>query len=165
VLSKDGSAAIQDHDNHLTFFWQKLRGVYTYGQPMAIREPANQKLFIPVEIQNLIFRHVYDRDIVPHMPPRSTGNFCFVGKEYRRRNGGMDNTENDDDWYASDENSQQALSIIVALPIGLMDFIFRNISYLQWIPLPWSLADHSPWGYLESLSKYSLKIDKQDKCS
>jgi hypothetical protein len=157
--SMDYSSA-KDDDNHLAFFWEKLRGVYTYGQPMAIRVHRDQKPLIPVEIENLIFRHVYDRDLAPHMPPRSTGNFCCVGREYRRRKGGMDE---DDDWYLSKENSKQALSIIVALPIGSMDFIFHNISYLQWIPLPWSLADHSPWGYLESLSKYSLKIDQQEK--
>lgn len=60
---------------------QKLRAVYTYGQPMvgppAVAEFCRRPGFPP------LIRYVYRRDVVPHVPPRDSGLFQHFGAEYQ----------------------------------------------------------------------------------
>lgn len=58
---------------------ERLRAVYTYGQPMTLVEP------IPRAAQQLggtVFRHILPRDVVPTLPPVGWGRFAHVGQEY-----------------------------------------------------------------------------------
>jgi Lipase (class 3) len=61
--------------------WDKVRGIYTFGQPMVIGEAYD------VTCQNMIgdrlFRNIYYNYLVPHLPPLNTGAFDHVGAEYR----------------------------------------------------------------------------------
>ncbi|HUK62707.1 MAG TPA: hypothetical protein VLV15_05215, partial [Dongiaceae bacterium] len=63
----------------------RLRAVYTFGQPMALAPP------LPAGIEGLgrkVFRHVMTRDPVPALPPARWGPFVHVGHEYRYADGG-----------------------------------------------------------------------------
>jgi hypothetical protein len=59
---------------------ERLRAVYTFGQPMALLEPAPALARAAGEA---IFRHVIPRDVVPALPPVGWGRFAHVGHEYR----------------------------------------------------------------------------------
>lgn len=65
-----------------------LRGVYTYGQPMV----GNDTFRRACE-QLPLFRHVYENDVVPRLPPTGmgTGDYVHFG-ELRESNGGKPKT-------------------------------------------------------------------------
>jgi|SRR5581483_8329831 len=120
--------------------WRRLlRGIYTYGQPMV-----GDRMFAKTceeRFGHLMFRHVYDRDLVARMPPRTTGHFQHFGAEYAGSNEG---------WSPREPAVSQALTALWSVPIGAAAFVFKQIPYLSWIPLPFSIDDHSPNSYLEA---------------
>jgi Lipase (class 3) len=63
----------------------KLRAVYTFGQPMvgppAVAEFCRTAGFPP------LIRYVHQRDVVPHVPPRDSGQFEHFGAEYQYQSG------------------------------------------------------------------------------
>ena len=61
----------------------RLRAVYTFGQPMTVGEPLPDAAR---EMSSKIFRHVLARDIVPLLPPAGWGTFAHIGNEYRYEN-------------------------------------------------------------------------------
>ena len=129
---------------HIAHFWSKLRGAYTFGQPMVLHHKYDEDAPIN-EISSYIFRHVFDKDIVPHLPPRSTGPYIHIGTERK-----PEEFEGNSYWIEVREYSGQVLSIAIAAPIGAASFVLDLIPLLSWITniLPWSFGDHSPWGYL-----------------
>jgi hypothetical protein len=77
----------------------KLKAIYTFGQPMLgdqdfAQACENQKNASGIHVlrDNLI-RYIYERDVVPHLPPRPVGPYASFGKEYRHeiRRGAIDN--------------------------------------------------------------------------
>ncbi len=59
---------------------QRLRAVYTFGQPMAVLEPLPDAVS---EVGRRLFRYVLPRDVVPALPPAPYGPFAHIGDEYR----------------------------------------------------------------------------------
>lgn len=63
----------------------KLRAVYTFGQPMvgppAVAEFCRKAGFPP------LIRYVHEQDVVPHVPPRDSGLFEHFGGEYQYQGG------------------------------------------------------------------------------
>jgi hypothetical protein len=64
----------------LTTAHERLRGVYTFGQPMVISGSAPPAA---ESIAGKIFRHVLARDPVPALPPAAWGAYAHVGREYQ----------------------------------------------------------------------------------
>jgi pimeloyl-ACP methyl ester carboxylesterase len=63
---------------------ERLRAVYTFGQPMAVGAPPPG---LTDGLQQKLFRHVLPRDPVPALPPAGWGPFVHLGREYRHENG------------------------------------------------------------------------------
>jgi hypothetical protein len=61
--------------------WGKVRGIYTYGQPMVVAD--RDKNECQTRIGARLFRHIYFNDLVPHLPPLSVGAFDHAGVEYK----------------------------------------------------------------------------------
>jgi hypothetical protein len=120
--------------------WKKrVRGIYTYGQPIV-----GDRWFAGAcerRFGKMLFRHVYARDLVPHLPPTSTGPFVHFGEEYRG---------NDQGWEASRAPVQQARSLALAAAVGVLAWIFRQLRVLSGMPLPFSVEDHAPNNYLHA---------------
>jgi lipase (class 3) len=57
----------------------RVRGVYTYGQPMVATSPLPQLAHL---VGQGLHRHVMPRDLVPTLPPVARGTFAHFGKEY-----------------------------------------------------------------------------------
>ncbi|XYH95027.1 lipase family protein [Sorangium sp. So ce1128] len=121
---------------------RKLRGVYTYGQPMVGDKDFADR-FDGVFGKKL-FRHVYRQDIVPRLPPITTGSFRHFGQEYAAGDGGWE--------YRSKEVSQ-ALTFLGSNVFGLFALaqkVFAGIPVLQWLPIPPNWAHHAPINYLRT---------------
>ena len=113
----------------------KLRAVYTFGQPMATSEPLPA---IGRAVAQKVFRHVNARDPVPALPPLAWGRFAHFGHEYRFTNG---------EWKASDKPVAQ-LKGLREIPPSLLAFFAtakrRNAAR-------YSMNDHGPHHYIAAL--------------
>jgi hypothetical protein len=99
------------------------------------------------ELGKLLYRHIYDDDVVPCLPPTSVdASFKHFG--VRRIAASQEAT-----WTVSTDDDRRA----DLLGIGqiLESFITRRIDALNWLHVPYSLDDHSPRGYIE-VSRNSL---------
>jgi len=120
--------------------WQPLvRGVYTYGQPMVGDDDFARSC--ESRFGKLVFRHIYDHDLVPRMPPMTTGRFCHFGAEYAGTEKG---------WSPRAKAVEQAVTALWSIPLGAAAFVFKQLPVLSWVPLPFSIDDHSPNSYLEA---------------
>jgi hypothetical protein len=120
--------------------WRPLvAGIYTYGQPMvgdaAFAKSCGERF------GKLLFRHVYHHDLIPRMPPLSTGHFEHFGAEYAGTETG---------WTPRSKAVVQARTVALSVPLGALAFVFQQLPLLSRLRLPFSLADHSPNGYLEA---------------
>ncbi|KYF91782.1 hypothetical protein BE20_00455 [Sorangium cellulosum] len=114
-----------------------LRGVYTFGQPMVGNKVFADKLGRC--FGDKLFRHVYGVDVVPSLPPISTGAFSHFGQELRANGAG---------WGEHAGKVNQTWSATLGLALGVAAFVIEQLPFLHWIKLRFSLADHSPLTYL-----------------
>jgi len=120
---------------------EKLRAVYTFGQPMigshGLARVAGELL------AGRAFRYVYCNDAVPHLPPRVSGDFAHFGAEYRfagRR-----------PWVAQVPPAAQMGG--VAGVVGTMaEFAATKVQAFRSIPFRFSLDDHMPNRYITALT-------------
>lgn len=130
----------------LEYLRRKLRGVYTFGQPMVGDDDFAHSF--GTQFGNKLFRHVYRNDIVPALPPRTTGHFAQFGEEYG---------SSEEGWVRRSKPARQARTFVGSTMIGLIALMTRE---LQGIPfpgwarlstmLPFSWSDHEPINYLRS---------------
>ena len=136
--------------------WKKVRGIYTYGQPMVV--DSDDQEVLQKRIGKRLFRHIFYNDLVPHLPPLSVGPYDHVGDEYRYYP--------DTGWHLrtppllniGKDRATQVLFALPTLPFLVYDVIFDNIdSRLPFTPIQlikpkslWSLADHNPGNYMEN---------------
>jgi hypothetical protein len=120
--------------------WRKLvQGIYTYGQPMV-----GDKEFARIcsaRFGSLLFRHVYDHDLVPHLPPVTTGQFTHFGSEF---------VGSEQGWSPREKFVTQAKSVFLAIPTSVLAWAFKQLPLLNGIRLPYSIDDHSPNAYLQA---------------
>jgi hypothetical protein len=113
----------------------KLRAVYTFGQPMTTGEPLPEAARA---VAQKLFRYVNARDPVPALPPVAWGRFSHFGHEYRFANG---------EWKASDKPVTQ-LKGLSEIPRSLLAFFAtpkrRNASR-------YSMIEHGPHQYISAL--------------
>lgn len=105
---------------------QKLRAVYTYGQPMigppAVAEFCRRPDFPP------LIRYVYRRDVVPHVPPRDSGLFQHFGAEYHLQG---------ETWRPSSPPIKQANLAEFAV-LAPSDFVVQKIAALRGLSTVWN---------------------------
>ncbi|MEV0527406.1 lipase family protein [Streptomyces sp. NPDC050439] len=86
------------HEPRYAAVAERLRAVYTFGQPMLggpelaracheARDPRGVHV-----LRDRLIRYIYDRDVVPALPPRPVGPYAPFGREfhYRGRRGVAD---------------------------------------------------------------------------
>jgi hypothetical protein len=114
---------------------ERLRAVYTFGQPMAIAGP------LPAagkEVASRLFRHVVPHDPIPALPPAAYGPFVHIGGEYRLVSG---------DWQRS-ETAVEQLRNLRALPRSFLTFFTPEKARR---PFRYSVAHHAPDYYIAAL--------------
>jgi hypothetical protein len=116
-----------------------LGGVYTFGQPMVggpgFADRCHQ------EFGTSVFRHVFDHDIVPRLPPVTAGTFKHFGREYR-------STECDGWKEQYGKPTGQIYSALIGFPIGLAAWAAKQLAPIQRVRFPFSWEDHSPLHYI-----------------
>lgn len=131
----------------------RLRGVYTYGQP-AVGDHAfaawGSRAF-----GEILFRHVYNRDLVPRLPPRSTGRFEHFGVEYHSRplpRNGAGPEQPPEGWSKRPAGQETGLLRFVLLSAGgaVLEFATRRTQWLSRLRFPSSIDDHFPAFYLKT---------------
>lgn len=118
---------------------EKLRSVYTFGAPMFADKTLADKL--QAEFGERVFRHRYEKDVVPLLPGRQLGNYDHFGHGYVSSEGV---------WVRRDRKEEPADWSMPAIIIGLVAFAKEKVPALRWVPLPVSWADHSPLRYMET---------------
>ncbi|MGO9063485.1 MAG: lipase family protein [Myxococcaceae bacterium] len=114
---------------------EKLRAVYTFGQPMVLVEPLPK---LALTVGRRLFRHITTRDIIPALPATTWGKFAHFGQEYRLSKG---------EWQRSEiptaplTNMRQVPRSVLAL---LSAAKLRDASR-------YTLAEHGPHNYIAAL--------------
>jgi hypothetical protein len=121
-----------------------LRGIYTYGQPMV--GDGGFKAKFNGLFGSFLYRHIYDDDIVPCLPPTSVDS-TFVHFGERRAAASPE-----DSWKLVPKDRRADL---LAFGSILESFLTRRIDALHGVNVPYSLDDHSPRGYID-VSRNSL---------
>jgi hypothetical protein len=113
-------------------------GLYTFGQPMVgtgLFAARCEKMF-----GDTTYRHVHRKDLVPQLPPRTTGSFKHFGHEYR--------VDTEGRWCLSSQKSGQVNTISISAGIAGLAFLARQFTIMRHMPFMVSLADHGPLYYL-----------------
>ena len=119
----------------------KLRAVYTYGQPM-LGEPRFARACAghPFLCKNVV-RYVYQRDVVPELPPTASGDFAHFGPELRFEDGS---------WKRSARPTRQ-INNLLELPGAAAAFIAHQLRWFRKLPFQHSIYDHMPNHYVSAL--------------
>ncbi|WP_437307926.1 lipase family protein [Sorangium sp. So ce388] len=133
------AAALIESDNELAGLRAKVRGVYTFGQPMV-----GDRTFAEEHSDTIgrkLFRHVYGRDIVPRMPPFAVGRFQHLGRQYN---------STDQGWVYEPRPVRQAITVGLSNVLGVAAWVSQQISPISWLRLPFSWGDHMPSNYIRT---------------
>jgi hypothetical protein len=114
---------------------ERLRAVYTFGQPLVMGEPLPPRAG---EVGRILFRHVRLRDPVPALPPATWGKLAHFGHEYRYADGR---------WEPAAVPTSQ-LAGMKELPGSLLAFF---ASEKRRASLRYSIAEHGPHHYIAAL--------------
>jgi hypothetical protein len=117
---------------------EKLRGVYTFGTPKV----GDQQFADKCEEQfgGLVFRHVYENDVVTAMPPRLYGTFDTFGQEYVSTLEG---------WTHRRTRLETPFLLGSSILVSVLGYVMQMIPVLRNIRLPLSIHDHLPWNYVK----------------
>jgi hypothetical protein len=114
---------------------ERLRAVYTFGQPLAVAEPLPEAAY---RLGRRLFRHVLLRDPIPALPAASWGRLGHFGREYRWQDG---------EWRRSATAVAQITSARKLSPSLLAFFL----SAKRRAAARYTLAEHVPHRYLAAL--------------
>ena len=114
---------------------EKLRAVYTFGQPLTVGEPLPE---VARAVAQKVFRHVNARDPVPALPPLAWGRLAHFGHEFRCVNG---------EWKASNKPVAQ-LKGLREIPGSLLAF-FATAKHRK--ASRYAMTEHGPHQYLAAL--------------
>jgi hypothetical protein len=140
--------------------------VYTFGQPM-IGDPgfarACQKHPF---LRNNVLRYVYDNDVVPHLPSRTSGPYKHFGRELHYsiphikenalswlKYAGCAYHPRQGEWHRKILATSQMPSAL-GLLLGISAFAARRSQILRAFPAIYSFEDHLPHHYITALTPY-----------
>jgi hypothetical protein len=134
----------------------KLKAVYTYGQPMIGTRPFAAACQDDPFLGPNVVRYVYLNDVVPQLPPTASGGFAHFGREFRYRPDG-----DSGHWSPALRSAMPLPSILelLALPVTLLS---GSLRVLRNIPLVPSIQDHLPQHYLAALTPAGVRSEFGD---
>ena len=118
-----------------------VKGVYTFGQP-AVGDPSFGRQ-CERRFGDVYHRHVYREDVVPHLPPISTGDYAHFGLERH-------SSSPHEPYAESLEETRLARFAVPPVAITAVSFVSRRQRALARIPLPYSIDDHLPSRYIDA---------------
>ena len=130
--------------------WPKLRdalaGCYTYGAPMVAAPGLAEQL--DKAVGHVVFRHTYRNDVVPQLPPRTTGPFQHFGQHLR--------SDEDGTGWRRDSKRDRQWKNAATLPLASLPLVLEQFRWTQRLAnrIPISITDHMPSNY-ERISQRS----------
>jgi hypothetical protein len=119
-------------------------GAYTFGQPM-VGSPAFAVRCDEHEfLAGNVFRYIYRRDPVPHLPPRDSDHFQHFGREF--------SYEGAFPWPETTNHPAEQMGFVVELLGAALGFVADQLRALRSLPLQFSFADHGPQHYVSALT-------------
>jgi hypothetical protein len=119
------------HDGRARNIVEKIRGVYTFGQPMIGNEAWAKMLTGDEKRYSLLtrglFRHVFDRDPVPSLPPVEAGSFVHTGVEYRT----PEPLGEQPTWLRQEPHVRRSPMPSSELPLAFLAFVKRQLPKLK----------------------------------
>ena len=145
-----GMAAIatmlmQNSPQDLQMLGDRLKAAYTFAQPMvgnvALADACNDFPFL----KSRLFRFIYGKDPVPHLPSKELGAYRNFGIEYAYdgRTWAQRNLQ---------KEAQQMNLVVGLLGAGVMS-LMRYLPVMDRIRAPYLLDDHRPNHYIEALTE------------
>lgn len=143
------TAAVMFNDPRFVDLRGKLRGVYAFGSPLL----GDEQFCATCERQfgSLVFRHVFERDVVASLPSRDLGEFHTFGEERVSTRTGWSGKR--------EKNVRQAPNLIFAVASAGLSWVLQQIPQLRHRRLPYSIADHMPNNYM-ACSRISLPAEE-----
>jgi hypothetical protein len=136
---------LQNTPQDVQMFGDQFKAAYTFAQPMvgnpALADACNNEPLL----KNRLFRFVYGKDPVPHVPSKELGPYRNFGIEYAYdgRSWGKRILE---------QEAQQMGFVVGLLGAGAMS-LMRYLPVMNRIPAPYLLDDHRPNHYIEALTE------------
>jgi hypothetical protein len=130
--------------NYQASFDETFKATYTFGQPMIgspeLAAACNADQFLGTNV----VRFIYQKDPVPHLPPRTTGRSANFGKEYQFDRGvwGM----------RSGHNAAKQMQVTGEFVVSGLGIIVRALPPLRKLPIEYQLYDHGPQQYIQALT-------------
>ncbi|WP_198532721.1 lipase family protein [Carbonactinospora thermoautotrophica] len=161
-------AVMLKHEQKYKAIGDKLRAVYTFGQPM-IEVPRFAKACEehPFLRENVI-RYIYDSDVVPYLPPATSGPFKHFGREFHYRIPhvrqevlswlrylGCAYQPRKGHWEPKKRPTRQMPSAL-GIALGGLAFAGRKSQLLRSLPIVYSFEDHLPHHYMVALTPPGL---------
>jgi hypothetical protein len=125
----------------------RLRAVYTFGQPMAACSPLPHWTDA---VAGKLFRYVIERDLIPALPPVTWGPFTHLGHEYRYTDG---------EWRPSDTHVLPLRSIR-EIPRALLAMFAREKTRSS---LRYSFGEHRPHHYIAAVRPKGMLTELGDR--
>src|SRR5205085_6874035 len=122
---------------------EKLRAVYTFGQPMIGSPELARACDADAFLENGVIRYIYHRDVIPHLPPKVSGPFSHFGPEYHF----------DQSWpWRRQKRPTEQMGNLLGLVEAPLAFVGRQLRPLRNFPFRYSLDDHAPQHYISRLT-------------
>ncbi|WP_424533149.1 lipase family protein [Sphaerisporangium viridialbum] len=145
-------------------FADRLRAVYTYGQPM-IGDPSFAEACETDEfLRENVIRYVYDSDVVPHLPSTASGPFRHFGREFHYRVPHLRNSvanlltyprcasQSRKGHWETRKHPTPQMAGLLGIPMSAMAFIARKFEATRSLPAVYSVDDHLPQHYISALT-------------
>jgi hypothetical protein len=126
-------------------------------------------------LRNNMIRYVYDSDVVPHLPPKTSGPFSHFGCEWRyriphvrhsilglARIPGYSYNMREGSWREESKPCGQTLSALGGFGLGALAFTTDKIKPLHSLPMLYSFEDHRPQHYITALTPYGVPSEFGD---
>lgn len=122
-------------------FWERVKGIFTFGQPMAGDEAF--ATHYAAEVGQRLFRFVYEHDIVPHLPPKTPAwTPVHFGAAFAATNGAR--------WSRDARPSVEHAGVLSSNLIGIASWLKDQSGIAPHVSLPYSWADHAPNNYVRT---------------
>jgi hypothetical protein len=120
---------------------ERLRAICTFGQPMIGSAELADACAAHTLLGRRVVRYVYQDDVVPHLPPKDSGEYAHIGLE-RRFDGRA--------WRDVDPSAQMGNLVgLLEMPLA---YLGRRLEHLRRVPFRYSLDDHLPHHYIAALT-------------
>jgi hypothetical protein len=122
---------------------ETLRAVYTFGQPMIGDDGLAHAFSAKPKLRSRVLRYIYRNDVVPHLPPRASGEFAHFGREFRFTGTGG--------WPEQTSPARQMRGLLGIL-VALVAFVAPQFDRFRRIHFTYSLDAHEPQHYITHLT-------------